>query len=95
MTEVVGMIHRNGRKVYLVDLGMIDAVLATYNLDISMEASFLCETKDRLIAVDNTTGNAWTEVFKTMDVALDWLTNDLLDAEDAHRLDDQKAEEGM
>ena len=36
---------------------------------------FLCHEGDRYVGIDNSTGDAWTEEFKTLDACLEWLRN--------------------
>lgn len=39
-------------------------------------------------AIDNSDGNAWTEHFTNLDIALVWVTDDEFDPVDAHNIDD-------
>lgn len=48
---------------------------------------FLVQEGDRWTAIDNTTGDAWTEDFAHRNIAEKWL-NDDLETDEAHKLDD-------
>jgi len=56
------------------------------------KASYLCYDPDtpercgRWVAVDNRTGDAWTESFKSAGIAIAWL-RDEMEADEAHRRD--------
>lgn len=56
------------------------------------EGLFLTIENRRMVAIDNTSGNAWTEDFRNEKVALRWLKGEI-DTEEAYRLDKEVMDE--
>ena len=78
----------NREPVYIVDEELMGAVIAVYEHGL-MYGSFLSHEGDSFVAVDNTCGEAYTEVFRTETAALEWLTMRRMTAEAAHELDER------
>lgn len=85
----------------LVDMSVINAVLNTPfdkglgRTPFKPYGRFLAKAEDgSWTAVDNSTGDAWTECFSHRDIAVRWLREDI-DTDRAHELDDRRtAREG-
>lgn len=87
MTRILGTSVRNGIKVRVVDHDLIMAVLNNHGTGDEILGRFLCkEWGDTWTAIDNSTGNAFVEIFKTRDWAMKWLTTQM-DADTAHERD--------
>jgi hypothetical protein len=75
--------------INLVDMNYLDKII---NKEIDRKEHFISFDDNQWIAVDNTTGDAWTETFESPVLATKWLVYKRLNADDLrqhHRI--QKA----
>lgn len=87
MTRILRTVTRNGISVRIVDHELIMAILNNHGIGDEIPGRFLCkEWEDTWTAIDNSTRNAWVEIFKTRDWAMRWLTTQM-DADTAHEKD--------
>jgi hypothetical protein len=70
-------------------IGMVDNETADKIIETRKpKGSFITIEDDKIIAISNESGDAFTEEFQNMDVACQWLHGDL-DTEEAYKLDKQ------
>ena len=67
----------------------IGRVIDHYGTASDIAGLFVAPTDKGFVAVDNRTGNAWTEDFRTLEWAVRWLTDRCVDTEQAHERDDE------
>jgi hypothetical protein len=64
--------------INLVDINYLDKII---NKEVDRKEHFISFDDNHWIAVDNTTGDAWTETFESPVLATQWLVDKRLNAE--------------